>query len=129
MRDDENQRYRVLTEQNKIQITRDVQVDEFSNWNWEKNKISQGITPGSESKQRIEVRHFTDLLRNYMLNGALERSNFFNPISLYMHHASQQSEFQVSIDNCMVNIQFENEVLKIPCLEVADTVELLHEIL
>ncbi|XP_052304655.1 UPF0481 protein At3g47200 [Populus trichocarpa] len=66
-------------------------------------------------------RHFTDLLRNFMLKGSIERGYSFNPIKL-KYNAVMLSEagvkFQVTEDKCLVNIKFEEGVLKIPRLEV-----------
>ncbi|KAH8484601.1 hypothetical protein H0E87_028908 [Populus deltoides] len=85
-------------------------------------------------------RHFTDLLRNFMLNGAIQRSNSFNPIKLKYNAVmlreagvkfqvtedkclvnitfEERVKFQVTEDKCLVNVTFEEGVLKIPRLEV-----------
>uniref|UniRef100_A0A6N2LJU6 Uncharacterized protein n=1 Tax=Salix viminalis TaxID=40686 RepID=A0A6N2LJU6_SALVM len=73
-------------------------------------------SPGVEGS-----RHFTDLLRNLMLNRAIQRSYSLDPVKLkysaimlYMAGV----KFQATRDKCLVNITFDNGVLKIPQLEV-----------
>ena len=66
-------------------------------------------------------RHFTDLLRNFMLKGSIERSYSFNPVKLKYNSVMLREagvKFQVTEDKCLVNITFEEGVLKIPRLEV-----------
>ncbi|KAL9380380.1 hypothetical protein Peur_026037 [Populus x canadensis] len=66
-------------------------------------------------------RHFTDLLRNFMLKGSIERSYSFNPVKLKYNAVMLREagvKFQVTEDKCLVNITFEEGVLKIPRLEV-----------
>ena len=66
-------------------------------------------------------RHFTDLLRNFMLKGAIQPRCNFNPIKLKYNAVMLREagvKFQVTEDKCLVNITFEEGVLKIPRLEV-----------
>uniref|UniRef100_A0A6N2MSP0 Uncharacterized protein n=1 Tax=Salix viminalis TaxID=40686 RepID=A0A6N2MSP0_SALVM len=84
------------------------------------------FTQGPEYEQQILVMNFTDLLRNFMLKGALERSNCTESIKLkYSAIMLRRAgiKFKVSRDNCLINIQFENGVLKIPRFEVHDSFE------
>jgi hypothetical protein len=65
--------------------------------------------------------HFTDLLRNFMLKGSIERGYSFNPIKLKYNAVMLRQagvKFQVTEDKCLVNITFEEGVLKIPRLEI-----------
>ncbi|XP_034906606.1 UPF0481 protein At3g47200 [Populus alba] len=62
-------------------------------------------------------RHFTDLLRNFMLNGARQ------PNAVTLRHSAVKLRaagvvFEVAEDKCLLNITFEKGVLKIPLLEV-----------
>ncbi|KAG5226368.1 UPF0481 protein [Salix suchowensis] len=73
-------------------------------------------------------RHFTDLLRNLMLNRAIERSYSFDPVKLkytaiMLHKAGVR--FQATRDKCLVNIIFDKGVLKIPQVEVDHNFERL----
>jgi hypothetical protein len=75
-----------------------------------------------ETNQSVKnSRHFTDLLRNFMLNGARKLNGSSNPIML-RHSAFKLRaagvEFEVAEDKCLLNITFEKGVLKIPRLEV-----------
>ena len=72
-------------------------------------------------------RHFTDLLRNFMLNGARQPNGArklngsSNPIMLRHSAVKLRAagvEFEVAEDKCLLNITFEKGVLKIPHLEV-----------
>ncbi|XP_011043572.1 PREDICTED: UPF0481 protein At3g47200-like isoform X2 [Populus euphratica] len=72
-------------------------------------------------------RHFTDLLRNFMLNGARQPNGArklngsSNPIMLRHNAVKLRAagvEFEVAEDKCLLNITFEKGVLKIPLLEV-----------
>jgi len=66
-------------------------------------------------------RHFTDLLRNFMLNGARKLNGSSNPIMLRHSAVKLRAagvEFEVAEDKCLLNITFEKGVLKIPHLEV-----------
>ncbi|KAG5226362.1 UPF0481 protein [Salix suchowensis] len=74
-------------------------------------------SPGVEGS-----RHFTDLLRNLMLSGAIERSKYIlNPTMLKYSAVMLRNagvKFQATRDKCLVNITFDKGVLKIPQLEV-----------
>ncbi|XP_034892621.1 UPF0481 protein At3g47200-like [Populus alba] len=81
---------------------------------------------GPESTPPTDVRHFTDLLMKLMLNGALKRENRSKPIKLKYSAVTLRKggvKFQVSEDKCLLNVHFENGVLKIPLLEVDDSFE------
>uniref|UniRef100_A0A6N2LIP9 Uncharacterized protein n=1 Tax=Salix viminalis TaxID=40686 RepID=A0A6N2LIP9_SALVM len=77
---------------------------------------------GLETSPGVEgSRHFTDLLRDLMLSGAIKRSYNLDPVKLkysavMLHEAGVK--FQVTQDKCLVNIKFDKGVLKIPQLEV-----------
>jgi len=84
-----------------------------------KYTFSQGVKDTDWDVQGS--RHFTDLLRKFMLNGAIKRSYSFNPIKLKYNAVMLREagvKFQVTKDKCLVNIAFEEGVLKIPRLEV-----------
>ncbi|KAG5242164.1 UPF0481 protein [Salix suchowensis] len=69
------------------------------------------FTQGAEYEQQILVMNFTDLLRNFMLKGALKRSNYTESIKLKYSAIMLRKagiKFKVSRDNCLINIQFEN---------------------
>nr|XP_034914310.1 UPF0481 protein At3g47200-like [Populus alba] len=72
-------------------------------------------------------RHFTDLLMKLMLKGAaLGRDNCSKPIKLKYSAVTLRKagvKFQVTEDKCLFNVHFENGVLKIPLLEVDDSLE------
>jgi hypothetical protein len=74
-------------------------------------------------------RHFTDLLRNLMLEGAVKRCCTFNPMKLKYSAVMLRKagvKFQViTEDKCLVNIKFVDGVLKIPQLEVDHSFERL----
>ena len=79
-----------------------------------------------ESTPPTEVSHFTDLLMNFMLKGALERENRSKPIKLKYSAVTLRKagvKFQATEDKCLFNVHFENGVLKIPLLEVDDSME------
>jgi hypothetical protein len=72
-------------------------------------------------------RHFTDLLRNFMLNGykqpngARKLNGASKPIMLRYSAVKLRAagvKFEVTEDNCLLNITFEKGVLTIPHLEV-----------
>ncbi|KAG5222693.1 UPF0481 protein [Salix suchowensis] len=67
-------------------------------------------------------RHFTDLIRSFMLKGSIERNyTFMSPVKLKYNAVMLRQagmKFQVTEDKCLVNIKFEKGVLKIPRLEV-----------
>ncbi|XP_034906615.1 UPF0481 protein At3g47200 [Populus alba] len=66
-------------------------------------------------------RHFTDLLRNLMLNGVIERSFTFDNIKLKYSAVMLRKagvSFRVVKEECLLNIRFEKGVLEIPRLEV-----------
>jgi len=75
-------------------------------------------------------KHFTDLLRNLMLEGGVKfhRMYLFDPIKLKYSAVMLRKagvKFQVTKDKCLVNIKFEKGVLKIPQLEVDHSFERL----
>ena len=82
-----------------------------------------------ETSPRVKgSRHFTDLLRNLMLNGAIPRSYKIYPMKLKYSAVMLREagvKFQVTDDKCPVNIEFEEGVLKIPELEVDHSFERL----
>ena len=85
-----------------------------------KYTFSQGV---KNTDQDVEgSRHFTDLLRNFMLKGSIQRGCSFNRIKLKYNAVMLREagvKFQVTEDRCLVNIiTFEEGVLKIPRLEV-----------
>jgi hypothetical protein len=66
-------------------------------------------------------RHFTDLLRNLMLDGVIVRRFSFETIKLKYSAVMLRKagvRFRVAKDKCMLNIRFEKGVLEIPRLEV-----------
>ena len=95
-----------------------------------------------ENNEKVKKsRHFTDLLRNFMLNGARQPNGArklngssnpmpngarklngsSNPIMLRNSAVKLRAagvEFEVAKDKCLLNITFEKGVLKIPHLEV-----------
>jgi hypothetical protein len=75
-----------------------------------------------ETNEKVmKSRHFTDLLRNFMLNGARKLNGSSNPIMLRNSAVKLRAagvEFEVAEDKCLLNITFEKGVLKIPHLEV-----------
>ncbi|KAI5558073.1 hypothetical protein BDE02_17G014600 [Populus trichocarpa] len=81
-----------------------------------------------ETNQSVKKsRHFTDLLRNFMLNGARKMNEArkpneaSKPIMLKYSAARLLAagvKFEVTKDTCLLNITFEKGVLKIPHLEV-----------
>jgi hypothetical protein len=90
-----------------------------------KHKFSQGAETSPSVKGS---RHFTDLLRNLMLNGAIQRSYIFYPIKLKYSAVMLRKagvKFQVTQDKCLVNITFDKGVLTIPQLEVDHSFERL----
>jgi len=66
-------------------------------------------------------RHFTDLLRNLMLDGVIVRRFSFETIKLKYSAVMLRKagvRFRVAKDKCMLNIRFEKGVLEIPRLEI-----------
>jgi hypothetical protein len=66
-------------------------------------------------------RHFTDLLRNLMLDGVNDRSFTFDNIKLKYSAVMLRKagvRFRVASKKCLLNIRFEKGVLEIPRLEV-----------
>ncbi|XP_011041405.1 PREDICTED: UPF0481 protein At3g47200-like [Populus euphratica] len=66
-------------------------------------------------------RHFTDLLRNLMLDGVTERSFTFDTIKLKYSAVMLRKagvRFRVAKEKCMLNIRFEKGVLEIPRVEI-----------
>nr|XP_034892623.1 UPF0481 protein At3g47200-like [Populus alba] len=86
-------------------------------------------TPPTDARhlESTPPRHFTDLLMKLMLKGAaLGRENRSKPIKLKYSAVTLRKggvKFQVSEDKCLLNVHFENGVLKIPLLEVDDSFE------
>ncbi|XP_034925354.1 UPF0481 protein At3g47200 [Populus alba] len=65
--------------------------------------------------------HFTDLQRNFMLKGFIERRYIFDRFQLKYNAVMLREagvKFQVTGDICLLNITFEEGVLKIPRLEI-----------
>ena len=90
-----------------------------------KHKFSQGAETSPSVKGS---RHFTDLLRNLMLNGAIQRSYSLNPTMLKYSAVMLRKagvKFRVTQDKCLVNITFDKGVMKIPRLEVDHSFERL----
>ncbi|XP_011041295.1 PREDICTED: UPF0481 protein At3g47200-like [Populus euphratica] len=91
-----------------------------------KHKFSQGEETSLSVKGS---RHFTDLLRNLMLNGAIQRRYSVYPTKLkysaVMLRNAGVKFLLVTQDKCLVNIKFEKGVLKIPLLEVDHSFERL----
>ena len=91
---------------------------DLATFHFGKYTFSQGV----ETSPSVNgSRHFTDLLRNLMLNGAVERCCTFNPMKLKYSAVMLRKagvKFQATQDKCLVNIKFEKGVLKIPQLEV-----------
>eukprot|EP00258_Populus_trichocarpa_P028690 XP_024444709.1 UPF0481 protein At3g47200-like [Populus trichocarpa] len=91
---------------------------DLATFHFGKYTFSQGVETSPSVKGS---RHFTDLLRNLMLNGAIQRSYSLNPIMLKYSAVMLRKagvKFQATQDKCLVNIKFEKGVLKIPRLEV-----------
>nr|XP_034903993.1 UPF0481 protein At3g47200-like [Populus alba] len=67
-----------------------------------------------------ESRHLTDLLRNLMLAGVIERPFTFDKKLKYSAVMLRKAgvRFRVAEEKCMVNIRFEKGVLEMPRLEV-----------
>uniref|UniRef100_A0A2K1X280 Uncharacterized protein n=1 Tax=Populus trichocarpa TaxID=3694 RepID=A0A2K1X280_POPTR len=66
-------------------------------------------------------RHFTDLLRNLMLDGVNRKSFTFDTIKLKYSAVMLRKagvRFRPAKDKCMLNIRFEKGVLEIPRLEI-----------
>ncbi|KAJ6959128.1 hypothetical protein NC653_037429 [Populus alba x Populus x berolinensis] len=98
---------------------------DLAKYHFRKYKFSQGAETSPIVK---ESRHFTDLLRNLMLNGAIPRSYKIYPMKLKYSAVMLREagvKFQVTEDKCPVNIEFEEGVLKIPQLEVDHSFERL----
>uniref|UniRef100_A0A6N2M033 Uncharacterized protein n=1 Tax=Salix viminalis TaxID=40686 RepID=A0A6N2M033_SALVM len=83
----------------------------------------------SENNQSIYgSKHFTDLVRQFMLKGSIKRSYSFDPVKLKYSAVMLRKagvRFQVTRDKCVVNITFDRGVLKIPQLEVDHNFERL----
>jgi hypothetical protein len=98
---------------------------DLATFHFGKYTFSQGV----ETSPSVNgSRHFTDLLRNLMLNGAIQRSYSSNPIMLKYSAVMLRKagvKFQATQDKCLVNIKFEKGVLKIPQLEVDHSFERL----
>jgi hypothetical protein len=98
---------------------------DLATFHFEKHKFSQL----AETKQSVKgSKHFTDLLRSFMLKGSIDRTYSFNPIKLKYNAAMLRKagvKFQATQDKCLVNIKFEKGVLKIPRLEVDHSFERL----
>jgi len=99
---------------------------DLAKFHFGKHKFSQG---GETSLSVKGSRHFTDLLRNLMLNAAIQRSYSVYPTKLkysaVMLRKAGVKFLQVTQDKCLVNIKFEKGVLKIPQLEVDHSFERL----
>jgi hypothetical protein len=66
-------------------------------------------------------KHFTDLLRNLMLDGVIVRSFTFHTIKLKYSAVMLRKagvRFRVAKEKCLLNIRFEKGVLEIPRLKV-----------
>jgi hypothetical protein len=66
-------------------------------------------------------RHFTDLLRNLMLNGVIGRSFTCDTVKLKYSAVMLRKagvRFRVAEEKCMLNIRFEKGVLEMPRLKV-----------
>uniref|UniRef100_A0A6N2MFS8 Uncharacterized protein n=1 Tax=Salix viminalis TaxID=40686 RepID=A0A6N2MFS8_SALVM len=76
----------------------------------------------SQNEQSVNgSKHFTDLVRHFMLKGSIERSYSFNPVKLKYSAVMLRKagvRFQVIRGSCLVNITLDNGVLRIPQLEV-----------
>ncbi|KAG5226370.1 UPF0481 protein [Salix suchowensis] len=83
----------------------------------------------SQNEQSVNgSKHFTDLVRHFMLKGSIERSYSFDPVKLKYSAVMLRKagvRFQVTRDSCLVNITFDKGVLKIPQLEVDHNFERL----
>ncbi|KAL9380378.1 hypothetical protein Peur_026035 [Populus x canadensis] len=91
---------------------------DLATFHFGKYTFSQGVETSPSVKGS---RHFTDLLRNLMLNGAIQRSYSLNPIMLKYSAVMLRKagvKFRVTQDKCLVNITFDKGVMKIPRLEV-----------
>ncbi|XP_011041293.1 PREDICTED: uncharacterized protein LOC105137295 [Populus euphratica] len=93
-------------------------TSDIATFHFQKHKFSQV----AETRQIVKgSKHFTDLLRSFMLKGSIERTYSFNPIKLKDSAVMLRKagvKFQVAEDKCLLNITFEKGVLKIPLLEV-----------
>uniref|UniRef100_A0A6N2L347 Uncharacterized protein n=1 Tax=Salix viminalis TaxID=40686 RepID=A0A6N2L347_SALVM len=86
--------------------------------------IKKETSPGVKK----DTRHLTDLLRDLMLSRAIQRNYSPDLVKLkysaiMLHKAGVR--FQVTRDKCLVNIKFDNGVLKIPQLKVDHNFERL----
>ncbi|KAG5226371.1 UPF0481 protein [Salix suchowensis] len=82
-----------------------------------KYMFSQGV----QNTDPDRGRHFTDLIRSFMLKESIQRNYSFSPVKLKYNAVMLRQagmKFQVTEDKCLVNITFEKGVLKIPRLEV-----------
>ncbi|KAL9343002.1 hypothetical protein Peur_063433 [Populus x canadensis] len=73
------------------------------------------------NRRAMKSRHFTDLLRNFMVNGARKLNGASKPIMLRYSAVRLRAagvEFEVTEDKCLLNITFAKGVLKIPHLKV-----------
>ncbi|KAG5226381.1 UPF0481 protein [Salix suchowensis] len=85
--------------------------------------FSQGVQETDHFTDVEKSRHFTDLIRSFMLKGSIQRRFIFQafPVKLKYNAVMLRQagmKFQVTEDKCLVNITFEKGVLKIPRLEV-----------
>jgi len=84
-----------------------------------KNTFSQGVNNDPKVQGS---RHFTDLLRNLMLDGVInDRSFTFDNIKLKYSAVMLRKagvRFRVAKEKCLLNIRFEKGVLEIPRLKV-----------
>ncbi|XP_034900878.1 UPF0481 protein At3g47200-like [Populus alba] len=90
----------------------------LATFHFEKYTFSQGV---NNDPKVMESKHFTDLLRNLMLVGVIERPFTFLNIKLKYSAVMLRKagvSFRVAKENCLLNIRFEKGVLEIPRLEV-----------
>ncbi|XP_011037160.1 PREDICTED: UPF0481 protein At3g47200-like [Populus euphratica] len=81
-----------------------------------------GISDEVHNDPKVQrSRHFTDLLRNLMLDGVNVRRFTFDNIKLKYSAVMLRKagvRFRVARKECLLNIRFEKGELEIPCLEV-----------
>ncbi|KAG5226380.1 UPF0481 protein [Salix suchowensis] len=84
-----------------------------------KYMFSQGVRLTDDEKG---TKHLTDMIRSFMLKGSIQCNYYrFSPVKLKYNAAMLRQagmKFQVTENICLVNITFEEGVLKIPRLEV-----------
>ncbi|KAG5222694.1 UPF0481 protein [Salix suchowensis] len=88
-----------------------------------KYQFSQGVQETDDLTDVEKSRHFTDLIRSFMLKGSTQLEFIFKafPVKLKYNAVMLRQagmKFQVTEDKCLVNITFEEGVLKLPRLEV-----------